>query len=50
YANRSLRFLDAYCRGLNGRWAAYVAKEYRGYRVLPHNLFDNLRAKGYTSD
>ncbi|KAF7372520.1 hypothetical protein MVEN_00113900 [Mycena venus] len=50
YANRSLRFLDAYRRGLNGRWAAYVAKEYRGHRVLPHNLFDNLREKGYTSD
>ncbi|KAF7347061.1 hypothetical protein MVEN_01459900 [Mycena venus] len=50
YANRSLRFLDAYRRGLNGRWAAYVAKEYRGHRVLPYNLFDNLRANGYTSD
>ncbi|KAF7351880.1 hypothetical protein MVEN_01149600 [Mycena venus] len=50
YANRSLRFLDAYRRGLNGRWAAYVAKEYRGHRVLPNNLFDGLRAKGYTSD
>ncbi|KAF8134127.1 hypothetical protein K438DRAFT_1441785, partial [Mycena galopus ATCC 62051] len=27
-ATRSLRFLDAYRRGLNGRWAAYVAKQY----------------------
>ncbi|KAJ7801452.1 hypothetical protein B0H13DRAFT_1672554, partial [Mycena leptocephala] len=50
YANRSLRFLDAYRRGLNGKWAAYVTKEYRGHRVLPLNLFDGLRAKGYTSD
>ncbi|KAJ7879856.1 hypothetical protein B0H13DRAFT_1630559 [Mycena leptocephala] len=47
YANRSLRFLNAYRRGLNGKWAAYVAKEYRGHRVLPLNLFDGLRAKGY---
>ncbi|KAF7369510.1 hypothetical protein MVEN_00280800 [Mycena venus] len=50
YANRSLRFMDAYRHGLNGKWAAYVTKEYRGHRVLPHNLFDGLRAKGYTSD
>ncbi|KAF7357934.1 hypothetical protein MVEN_00839900 [Mycena venus] len=50
YANRSLRFMDAYRHGLNGKWAAYVTKEYRGHHVLPHNLFDGLRAKGYTSD
>ncbi|KAF8166543.1 hypothetical protein K438DRAFT_1616651 [Mycena galopus ATCC 62051] len=50
YATRSLRFLDAYRRGLNGRWAAYVAKQYRGHRVLPSNLFDGLRAKGYRTE
>jgi hypothetical protein len=50
YANRSLRFLDAYCHGLNSRWAAYVMKEYCGHHTLPHNLFDDLRAKRYCSD
>ncbi|KAF8143120.1 hypothetical protein K438DRAFT_1634235, partial [Mycena galopus ATCC 62051] len=49
-ATRSLRFLDAYRRGLNGRWAAYVAKQYRRHRVLPNNLFDGLRAKGYRTE
>ncbi|KAJ7828006.1 hypothetical protein B0H13DRAFT_1498905, partial [Mycena leptocephala] len=39
YANRALRFLDAYRHGLNGKWAAYVTREYRGHRVLPNNLF-----------
>ncbi|KAJ7712477.1 hypothetical protein B0H14DRAFT_2414203, partial [Mycena olivaceomarginata] len=33
--NRSLRFLDAYRGGLNGKWTAYVTKQYRGHRVLP---------------
>ncbi|KAK6988078.1 hypothetical protein R3P38DRAFT_2805086 [Favolaschia claudopus] len=50
YANRSLRFLDAYRSGLDGKWAAYAAKQYRGHRTLPQNLFDKLRAEGYTSD
>ncbi|KAJ7655799.1 hypothetical protein DFH06DRAFT_992534, partial [Mycena polygramma] len=50
YANRSLRFLDAYRQGLTGKWAAYAMKKYHGHRVLPDNLFDDLRAEGYVSE
>ncbi|KAJ7697541.1 hypothetical protein B0H16DRAFT_1350018, partial [Mycena metata] len=50
YANRSLRFLDAYRHGLHGKWLAYVMKKYKGHRVLPYNLFEELRAAGYTSE
>ncbi|KAJ6468023.1 hypothetical protein C8R47DRAFT_990261 [Mycena vitilis] len=50
YANRSLRFLDAYRHGLTGKWAAYAMKKYHGHRVLPDNLFDDLRAEGYVSE
>ncbi|OAX31722.1 hypothetical protein K503DRAFT_662916, partial [Rhizopogon vinicolor AM-OR11-026] len=35
FATRSLRFMDAYRRGLNGKQAARASKQYRGHRVLP---------------
>ncbi|KAJ7128279.1 hypothetical protein C8R46DRAFT_926388 [Mycena filopes] len=50
YATRALRFLDAYRHGLNGKWAAYATKKYRGHRVLPNNLFDDLHTAGYRAE
>lgn len=42
FANRSYRFMDAYSKGLNGRQAAWAAKRYRGHRVLPMSIMDEL--------
>ncbi|KAH7904665.1 hypothetical protein BJ138DRAFT_1018823, partial [Hygrophoropsis aurantiaca] len=42
FANRSLRFMDAYRRGLNGKQAAFATKIYRGHRTLSISIFDDL--------
>lgn len=42
FANRSQKFMDAYSRGLNGRQAAWAARKYRGHRVLPESIMDDL--------
>ena len=42
FANRSSRFMDAYNQGLNGRQAAWATKKYRGHRVLPASIMDEL--------
>jgi hypothetical protein len=42
FANRSRRFMDAYRRGLSGSQAAWAARKYRGHRVLPETLMDDL--------
>ncbi|KAK0197846.1 hypothetical protein F5146DRAFT_919556, partial [Armillaria mellea] len=34
FATHSLRFMDAYHKKLNGRQAAWAAKQYRGHRVV----------------
>jgi hypothetical protein len=46
FATRSRRFMDAYNRGLNGKQAAWAARKYRGHRVLPPNIFDELEKGG----
>ena len=46
FATRSRRFMDAYDRGLNGRQAAWAARKYRGHRVLPQNILDELEKGG----
>ena len=42
FATRSQRFMDAYSRGLNGRQAAWAARKYRGHRVLPESIMNDL--------
>lgn len=42
FANRSLRFMDAYQKGLNGSQAAWASKKYRGHRILPQSLMEDL--------
>jgi hypothetical protein len=44
FAIRSSRFIDAYHKGLNGSQAAWAAKKYRGHRVLPSSILDELDA------
>jgi hypothetical protein len=39
---RSLRFMDAYRKGLNGQQAAWATKKYHGHRVLPAGIMDEL--------
>jgi hypothetical protein len=34
--------MDAYHKGLNGKQAAWAAKQYRGHRVLPATLLEDL--------
>ena len=46
FANWSRRFMDAYDRGLNGQQAAWVARKYRGHRVLPEGIMLELDKKG----
>jgi hypothetical protein len=34
--------MDAYYKGLNGKQAAWAGKKYRGHRVLPETLLNDL--------
>jgi hypothetical protein len=34
--------MDAYRRGFNGRQAAWANKKYRGHRVLPESIMEEL--------
>jgi len=45
---RSLRFMDAYRKGLNGKQAAWASKQYRGHRVLPETIMAELEAAKVT--
>ncbi len=42
YTRRSVRFMDAYQRGLDGKQAAWANKKYRGHRVLPDSLMKDM--------
>lgn len=45
FAVRSLRFADAYFRGLDGSDAAWANKRYRGHRTLPPSYLNDLRQR-----
>ena len=42
FANRSNWFMDAYSHGLNRSQAAWAARKYRGHRVLPSRIMEEL--------
>ncbi|KAJ7142599.1 hypothetical protein C8R44DRAFT_602890 [Mycena epipterygia] len=46
FANRALQFVDAYAEGLSGSQAAWVARKYRGHRVLPVTIMNDLEKTG----
>jgi hypothetical protein len=46
FANRLLRFMEAYRRGLDGKDAAWVQKRYRGHRSIPKAILARLDAAG----
>ena len=39
---RSLRIMDVYRKGLNGRQTAWAAKRYRGHCVIPASILAEL--------
>ena len=39
---RSLRFMDGYRKGLNGKEAAWASKTYRGHRTLPLGMMEKM--------
>ncbi|OBZ62739.1 hypothetical protein A0H81_15008 [Grifola frondosa] len=46
FATRSHRFMDAYRKGLSGKQAIWASKKYRGHRVLPNTILDELLKAG----
>ncbi|KIK74416.1 hypothetical protein PAXRUDRAFT_19894 [Paxillus rubicundulus Ve08.2h10] len=46
YATRSSHFMDAYRHGLDGKQAIWAAKKYRGHRVLPQTILDEVSKAG----
>jgi hypothetical protein len=42
FSNRSLWFMDAYSCGLTGSQAAWAARKYRGHRVLPDTIMNEI--------
>ncbi|KAF7306253.1 hypothetical protein MIND_00416100 [Mycena indigotica] len=44
YANRAARFISAYSGGLNGEELAYVQRRYKGHRMLPQFMIDQVKA------
>ncbi|KAF8059833.1 hypothetical protein FPV67DRAFT_1632588 [Lyophyllum atratum] len=46
YARRSRRFIDAYYRGLDGKQAAWASRKYRGHRMMPDTVMDDLMKAG----
>ncbi|KAJ3818372.1 hypothetical protein F5880DRAFT_1491516, partial [Lentinula raphanica] len=45
FATHSSRFADSYAHGLNGRWAAWANKKFRGHRVMPPEFHALLEAE-----
>ncbi|KAJ7445372.1 hypothetical protein B0H11DRAFT_1746802, partial [Mycena galericulata] len=46
FCNRTLRYGDAYAKGLNGREAAYATKIYRGHRAIPNDYLRDFEKSG----
>ncbi|KIJ32080.1 hypothetical protein M422DRAFT_185031 [Sphaerobolus stellatus SS14] len=42
FANWSAQFMDAYRCGLTGAQAVWANKKYRGHRVLPNTIMEEL--------
>ena len=38
--------MDAYKRGLTGKQAVWASKKYRGHRVLPNTILEELEQAG----
>jgi hypothetical protein len=38
--------MDAYAKGLDGKQAAWAARKYKGHRVIPESLIEDLDNAG----
>ncbi|KAG1765073.1 hypothetical protein EV702DRAFT_981725 [Suillus placidus] len=45
FSNQSLRFLDAYQRGLSRKQAAWANRKYQGHQTLPDSILKELDDK-----
>ncbi|KIO18904.1 hypothetical protein M407DRAFT_83446 [Tulasnella calospora MUT 4182] len=45
FANRSVRFMDAYRQGLSGSQAAWAGRKYHGHRTLPPEFVAEVKQK-----
>ncbi|KAI0037719.1 hypothetical protein FA95DRAFT_1506618 [Auriscalpium vulgare] len=50
FGTRVDRFQDAYRRGLTGKQAAWAARRYRGHRVLPETILEELEENNITPE
>ncbi|KAE9404273.1 hypothetical protein BT96DRAFT_813848 [Gymnopus androsaceus JB14] len=48
FFTHSMRFMDVYARGLNGHQAAWAARRYKGHRVLPESILNELLDENIT--
>jgi hypothetical protein len=46
YARQSCHFMDAYYCGLDGKQAAWAAQRYKGHRMMPESVMDDLMKAG----
>jgi len=46
FCNRSLRYVNAYAKGMNGREAAYATKLYRSHRAIPIDYLKDFEQSG----
>jgi len=44
----SMRFMDVYAHGLNGRQAAWAAQRYKGHHVFPESNLNELLDENIT--
>ncbi|KIJ27289.1 hypothetical protein M422DRAFT_191208, partial [Sphaerobolus stellatus SS14] len=42
FADQSAQFIDAYRHGLTGAQAVWANKKYKGHRVLPNTIMEEL--------
>ncbi|KIK48805.1 hypothetical protein CY34DRAFT_20711 [Suillus luteus UH-Slu-Lm8-n1] len=50
FSTRSLRFMDAYIKGLDGKQAAWASKKYHGHQTLPETIMRDLTDAGLVSN
>ncbi|KAG1761235.1 hypothetical protein EDD22DRAFT_780094, partial [Suillus occidentalis] len=48
FSTWSLRFMDAYHKGLDGKQAAWALKRYRDHQVLLETMMAELKTTGLT--
>ncbi|KAJ7791090.1 hypothetical protein B0H14DRAFT_2395979, partial [Mycena olivaceomarginata] len=46
FCNRSLRYIDAYGKSMNGREAAYATKLYRSHSAIPTDYLKDFEQSG----